>query len=161
LVLGVHGSGTSAIAGVLHRLGVSMGDRLVGPTRHNPRGHNENADFPALLYSDRSDRSLLPTLLAFLAARVERRALCGLQEPGILEAINALGGSLATRSYGIVATDRDPLASVRSYLCKWPSAKPADVVQLHNELRARRESFLQRHRPLTLWVRYNDLTARP
>jgi hypothetical protein len=161
LVLGVHGSGTSAVAGVLHRLGVSLGDRLVGPTRHNPRGHYEDADFRVLLYSYRSDRSLLPTILAFLETRFERRALWGLKEPAILEAINDLGGYLATRTYRIIATDRDPLACVRSYLWKWPLAKPADVVQLHDELRARRESFLQRHRPPTLWARYNDLTARP
>jgi hypothetical protein len=38
---------------------------------------------------------------------------------------------------------------------------PADVIQLQDELRARRKSFLQRHRPSILWVRYNDLTARP
>jgi hypothetical protein len=100
-------------------------------------------------------------ILAFLESRFARRALWGLKEPAILEAINDLGGYLATRTYRIIATDREPLASVRSYLWKWPTAKPADVVRLHDELRAQRESFLQRHQPPTLWVWCNDLTARP
>jgi hypothetical protein len=89
----------SAVAGVLHRLGVSMGDRLVGPTRHNPHGHYEDADFRALFYSYRSNRSLLPTILAFLESRFACWALWGLKEPAILEAVNDLGGYLATRTY--------------------------------------------------------------
>jgi hypothetical protein len=138
-----------------------MGDRLVGPTHHNPHGHYEDADFRELLYSYRRDRSLMPTITAFLESRFARRALWGLKEPAILEVINDLSGYLATRSYRIIATDRDPLASVRSYLWKWPSSKMIDVVRLHNELRARRHSFLQQHRPPTLWVQYNDLTTQP
>jgi hypothetical protein len=138
-----------------------MGDRLVGPTRHNPRGHYEDADFRALLYAYRADHSLVPTITAFLESRFTRRALWGLKEPAILEAINDLGDYLATRTYRIIATDRDPLASVRSYMWKWPSSKMIDVVRLHDELRARRESFLQRHRPPTLWLKYNDLTVQP
>ncbi|HIP96544.1 MAG TPA: hypothetical protein EYH32_04935 [Anaerolineae bacterium] len=48
LVLGPHRSGTSAVAGVLHHLGVVMGERLLGPGRGNERGHYEDAEFLAL-----------------------------------------------------------------------------------------------------------------
>jgi hypothetical protein len=44
LVLGIHRSGTSCVAGVLHHLGVSMGPQLLGSSRHNLRGHFEDAE---------------------------------------------------------------------------------------------------------------------
>jgi hypothetical protein len=161
LVLGVHGSGTSAVAGVLHRLGVWMGDRLVGPNRHNPRGHYEDADLRSLLYSYRSDRSQLTQIIAFLESRFARESLWGLKEPAILEVINDVGEYLDTRPYRIIATNRNCVASAKSYLWKWSSANFADVMRFHDEIRSQRALFLERHRPPTLWIRYNELTQQP
>lgn len=46
IVLGMHRSGTSMIAGVLHKLGVSMGDDLVlGEMEENPGGYYEDREF--------------------------------------------------------------------------------------------------------------------
>jgi hypothetical protein len=45
VVLGMHRSGTSMIAGILHKLGVDMGEDLIGASLHNPLGHYENIDF--------------------------------------------------------------------------------------------------------------------
>jgi hypothetical protein len=45
LVLGIHRSGSSLTAGVLHRLGINMGPRLLGPDAWNVRGHYEDIDF--------------------------------------------------------------------------------------------------------------------
>lgn len=42
LVLGMHRSGTSAVAGVLHKLGVALGDELLPPTPGNPKGYFEH-----------------------------------------------------------------------------------------------------------------------
>lgn len=47
-VLGIHRGGTSAVAGVLHHLGVHMGDDLLPPSPHNPRGYFEDRDFVTL-----------------------------------------------------------------------------------------------------------------
>jgi hypothetical protein len=41
VILGMHRSGTSALAGVLQRLGVDFGNDLVGATPANPKGHFE------------------------------------------------------------------------------------------------------------------------
>jgi hypothetical protein len=48
VVLGGHRCGTSAVAGVLHHLGVFMGHRFIGPTPFNERGHFEDVAFVAL-----------------------------------------------------------------------------------------------------------------
>jgi hypothetical protein len=45
LILSLHRSGSSATAGVLHHLGVHMGERLLGENKGNPKGHFENLDF--------------------------------------------------------------------------------------------------------------------
>jgi hypothetical protein len=48
VVLGCPRSGTSLAAGLLHRLGVCMGEHLVGPHPMNPRGFYEDRHIQAL-----------------------------------------------------------------------------------------------------------------
>jgi hypothetical protein len=48
LVLCLHRSGSSATAGVMHLLGIHMGDKLIQGTVHNPKGHFENIDYVKL-----------------------------------------------------------------------------------------------------------------
>ncbi|NWQ42672.1 sulfotransferase family protein [Bacillus sp. EB106-08-02-XG196] len=48
LVLCLHRSGSSATAGVMHLLGIHMGDRLLQATKHNQKGHFENVEFVQL-----------------------------------------------------------------------------------------------------------------
>jgi hypothetical protein len=49
MVLGAHRSGTSALAGVIQRLGVELGDNLLGPQAGvNERGFGEHSDLVAL-----------------------------------------------------------------------------------------------------------------
>ena len=45
LVLCLHRSGSSATAGVMHNLGIHMGDKLLPASKHNPKGHFENLEF--------------------------------------------------------------------------------------------------------------------
>ncbi|MED4206756.1 sulfotransferase family protein [Neobacillus mesonae] len=48
LVLCLHRSGSSATAGVMHLLGIHMGDKLLPATPHNQKGHYENMEFVQL-----------------------------------------------------------------------------------------------------------------
>jgi hypothetical protein len=45
VVLGMHRSGTSLVAGILERLGVRMGERFREPDVHNPDGYYEDLDW--------------------------------------------------------------------------------------------------------------------
>src|SRR5579864_81175 len=47
VVLGMHRSGTSALTGMLHHLGVALGERLMPATIDNPRGYWEHTDIVA------------------------------------------------------------------------------------------------------------------
>src|ERR1700686_2628559 len=44
VVLGMHRSGTSALAGMLHHLGVALGERLMPASPDNPRGYWEHSE---------------------------------------------------------------------------------------------------------------------
>ena len=44
VILGMHRSGTSALAGVLNILGVDFGHNLLPPSPYNPKGYFENAE---------------------------------------------------------------------------------------------------------------------
>lgn len=48
VVLGMHRSGTSMIAGILYFLGVNMGEKLIGRMASNPLGHFEDEEFVKL-----------------------------------------------------------------------------------------------------------------
>src|SRR5215469_670527 len=45
IVLGGHRSGTSCAAGILHHLGVPVGEKLLGANTGNPAGHFEDVEF--------------------------------------------------------------------------------------------------------------------
>ncbi len=45
VVLGMHRTGTSLAAGMLHLLGINMGSYFFGKTSNNPTGHFEDLDF--------------------------------------------------------------------------------------------------------------------
>ena len=44
IVLGMHRSGTSLIAGVLHEMGVNMGSNLMKADEYNPKGYFEDIE---------------------------------------------------------------------------------------------------------------------
>ncbi len=51
IVMGMHRSGTSALAGMLHHLGVELGGRLMQASPDNPRGYWEHLDVVAITHS--------------------------------------------------------------------------------------------------------------
>lgn len=51
LVLGTPRSGTSCVAGVLHHLGVPMGERLMPADEWNPAGYFQDEDFEDILHA--------------------------------------------------------------------------------------------------------------
>ena len=89
LVVGPHRSGTSAVAGVLHHLGLFMGDKLLGPARGNTKGHYEDLEFLALHDQiigrwDRPHPHFPPHRAAYIALITKREAshqLWGLKDP--------------------------------------------------------------------------------
>ena len=70
IITGMHRSGTSLLAGLLHRAGLHVGDRLLRPRPANPQGYFEDFDF--VEFHEDLLRSLGTTI--FLSRRPSRKA---------------------------------------------------------------------------------------
>ena len=160
-VLGTYGSGSSAVAGILYRLGVMMGVELVPPSKSNPKGHFEDRHFRELLYKYRSDRSFIIKLNEFIESRFLQFRLWGVKEPAILEAIMDLGPLLKRHTYKVITTNRDPMACARSYRRKWPQSNVEQTYQHILRVLAERQRFIDAYSPVVHWVDFNDLTSQP
>ena len=163
LVLGVHGSGTSAVAGALCHLGVDMGEYLFGPGPGNPKGHFEDVEFRILLYHWRQRREpeVLQGIVDFLERRYANASLWGIKEPGMIEVVGELGDYLSQRAYRVICTTRATQACVRSCGEKWPHRSAEEVYEIHARLRTQIRVFLETHEPPTLIVDFNALTEHP
>jgi len=161
IVLGTYGSGSSAVAGVLHNLGVMMGTKLVPPTDANPKGHYEDMHFREMLYDYRTDTSVLHKMANFIDARYVNFDLWGVKEPAIIEAIMALAPCFENKQYKVITTERDALACARSYKRKWPDS---DVDSTHKHIvniLAERERFIAQYSPACFRIDFNRLTEDP
>lgn len=162
LVLGTHGSGTSAVAGILHTLGVMMGEKLIGGGPTNPKGHFEDAIFRRLLYRFRKDPTALPEMAVYILRQYTRHTLWGIKEPALNEAILKLASCFAKHEYRVIATRRDRLATARSYLVKWPERTTIEKHLVYQDrIMGNRDRFIEERKPTLLWVDYNELTERP
>ena len=83
LVLGTGRSGTSAVGGILYKLGVWMGDGFVGRDQTNPWGTFEDAE---LFYITRQMKSgiLKPEVYQAQIERRNQRPLWGWKDPGLV-----------------------------------------------------------------------------
>ena len=83
LVLGTGRSGTSAVGGMLYKLGVWMGDGFVGRDQTNPHGTFEDAE---LFYTTRQMRSgiVLPEAYGPQIARRNQRPVWGWKDPALV-----------------------------------------------------------------------------
>ncbi len=170
MVLSLPGSGSSAVAGVLHHLGVMMGETLVGADRSNPTGHYEDQNFRQLLYRYRKDKLTLKAMGGFLESRFAAYKIWGLKEPALLEAINELAASLNGRDARFILTMRDKTACVRSYQAKISTLFGPDAVEqmgatttklmrYFRNMEKNRRLFIKKHKPKVLRIAFNTLTA--
>ncbi len=156
LVLGMHRSGTSALAGTLHHLGVEVGSGLVEPTKDNPRGYFEDlatvvaqeALLEALGYRWHDPRPLPKDWLASDEASSARVSL--------LSVVDELFGS------GRLAAVKDPrscrLVALWREVAQEADVKLTSVLMLRHpsEVAAslHRRDKISRTRAFLVWSRY-------
>lgn len=121
IVLGTHRTGTSMVAGILHHLGINMGDEMLGAHPSNPLGHFE--DYPFLLHNDKVvENWRAPTLhyasekdLEIYKSMLELRnkqEFWGLKDPRLCITLKYFYGWIEDPV--ILCTHRDEEASARS-----------------------------------------------
>ena len=84
-VFGQESSGTSCVAGVLHTMGVHMGNQFPGPNAANPKGHFEDITFVRSLDGMRS-RDYEPAMQKWVTGRLaDNKPLWGIKCPSLVE----------------------------------------------------------------------------
>jgi len=181
VVLGCHRSGTSMVAGMLHALGVNMGERFREPDQHNSGGYWEDLDWRDLdqhilaaaggsWWEPPSMRSILgcaplfsPGARALADVRDARGGPWGFKDPRACLTLPTYVDVLADNTLFVVV-DRDLTAVLdslqrRATLRGYVMQNPKGLVV---EYLARRERFLAQVDPgrvMRLW--YEAVTTRP
>jgi hypothetical protein len=126
VVLGLHCGGTSAVAGVLHHLGVHMGDELLGPGPNNPKGHFEDLEFVRMhdrLIGDwrrpelTTSRFVWEAYEALIEKRCSTHALWGVKDPRMVwvgEAFIRHCSHVTKATVKVVDVDRRPAVAAQS-----------------------------------------------
>ncbi|HEV2428534.1 MAG TPA: sulfotransferase [Thermoplasmata archaeon] len=180
VVLGMHRSGTSVVAGILHALGVDMGtgaegERWIGKHWSNPTGHFENPAFLAmnqqLLGGDATGLRGTPrweevgiraeALRGEIARLIDasQKDLWGWKDPWTVLTIEAFLPHLADPHFVIV---HRPRAEVLASLQKRSSSTDVEIGVLYDlyERRLRDLPALLSPRPI-LSIDYPELLAEP
>jgi len=168
IVLGAHRSGTSAVAGMLARLGVNMGKKLKPGDGSNPLGFYEDQDWLDLsndLIKDWRDVNIEsipePAQARYreLVERMGSEPIWGVKDPRLcllMKWVAPLVGDLR-----IVATRRKFTASLASLVVKYPE-QPEEYLELAlSACLVYRSKFLAGFSGPVLWIDYNRLMDHP
>ena len=170
LVIGTHRTGTSLVAGILHHLGVNMGDEMKPAHPTNPAGHFEDMDF--LTLNDKVVGNwraptidyVSPTDLHTYEMLVENKTspLWGIKDPRLC--ITAKWVLPYLEKYGnqvkILVTHRQSAATYSSLRARNPISMEEAKIITGLYLRARKR-FLSSIELERLHVQFEDLTDIP
>lgn len=184
VVLGMHRSGTSATAGVLHHLGVRMGDHLLEGNRWNPDGYYEDAEILMLnigllraaggSWARPPAAEKIDQAATFYDGEIRRlvrqrmlRGPWGWKDPRTCLTIGLYHRYLEDPRYVYVTRKRrDVVASLMRRHAEdpnwWLSRRGTDEwARLADAYNERAQAFLERIEAPVHLVQYEDLVARP
>lgn len=162
-VIGIHRSGTSAVAGVLYHLGVFMGDDLLPPSIHNPKGYFEDRRFVELHTKVMEGGWKNPTHIDWgyaaeypvLLAEFQKHGLWGIKDPRLCYLLPYLRAYVDPLK--VVAVFRDPYVAANSLF-----KRGGHTMKEAREISLRYLKAMMRNVPDdALWVYYNDLIDAP
>jgi len=117
LVAGTGRSGTSAVAGVLHKLGVHMGDEFVDATHANKYGTFEELEFFVTIRS--SGINFDEWLDDYIMRRSDGHEYWGIKDPMLTRAFPVVASHL--NNVKVIIARREEVPSVNSYLYAYHS----------------------------------------
>ena len=168
VVLGMHRSGTSCVAGVLHHSGVYMGTSLTKPWFANPKGGYEDTEWVKVNarmiaanggeWFNPPDQIKSPGLYEEDIRRQVRQSArephWGFKDPRTILTIDVIHPYLPNPHYIYVTRDLAGIIKSLATRNKWSSAK---ALWLTGEYLSRAGRFLQDCGAPVLYVRYEDV----
>jgi hypothetical protein len=79
--MGCYRSGTSAVGGVLHHLGVFMGSEFDPPAHSNPKGFYEDVEFKRLFEKLSEGREVIKNIEVLVRIRESEHKIWGVKDP--------------------------------------------------------------------------------
>jgi len=164
LVIGPQGSGSSAIAGAMHSLGISMGANLKGASALNPKGHFECLVFEklALRWNEKEEEiasnlsQVQEAFREYVLAR-NKEGVWGLKMPLMISFVPFIVPFVD--ECRMVSIDRPAEACIKSSMVKYPSLTRDTIEYMHNLIRVRRLELIERYSMPNIDVDYNELTS--
>lgn len=167
VVLGTHRTGTSTVSGMLHHLGVNMGDNMKGPHPSNPKGHFEDMDF--LLLNDRMVGDWRNPSVEHISAHIHEyeklvmdrssnNLWWGIKDPRLCVTLPYFAHLLG--DFQIIATDRSIESSATSLRSVHPMAHE-EAVRIQKLYLGHRAKFLKDFNGPLLHVEYEKLVEDP
>lgn len=164
LVIGPQGSGSSAVAGAMNSLGISMGLDLKGASSLNPKGHFECLVFEKLaLKWNEKDKEIIANLSEVQEVFKEyvlkrnKEGVWGLKMPLMISFVPFIVPFVD--ECRMVSIDRPAEACLKSSMIKYPNLTRDSIEYMHNIIRIRRLELIERYSMANLDVDYNDLTS--
>lgn len=159
LVVGCFRSGTSAVAGVLHHLGVFMGSHFNDPNSGNVKGYFEDLDFVKLHYELMFSRDSKEPLLKEYQQLVNQRncdhAVWGVKDPRLCVLLSDLFHYFPNPK--IILTHRDPKAISVSIAKQIGYSEPKTYLPLIDHYLTCRAKFLEQFQVNALSVDYDEI----
>ena len=165
-VLGLHRGGTSAIAGVLHHLGVHMGDDLLPPSPHNPKGYFEDRKFVELhdqIIGDWKDPQVdfepyREAYTALIREREQQHELWGIKDPRMCFVFPHFAE--IAHDVHVISVGRDPDDCAKSLFARGGHTLE-EATRISNSYLGRMWIILSRFHGPVLDVRYDYLIDCP
>jgi hypothetical protein len=156
-IIGPQGSGSSALAGALHALGMDMGDRLKGPSTLNPKGHFEDEDFEAIgILKEATPDELSTRVNAYIEKR-NQKEIWGLKLVFVPFLFKYIFPNLS--DCRILSIDRPHEGCVQSSLKKYGHFKSREsIISMHAHIRKLRRQMIEDFCLKNMDVNFNELT---
>lgn len=158
IVLGTYRSGTSAVAGVLHHLGVMMGKEFDKPAASNPTGYFEDLEFKRLFDMLAEGREVWKLLETLVKIRETESPIWGVKDPQLCLFLSKFLPLIHTE-HRIISTIRSKEEICKSLAKAITGQEPERFLPLVEKYLQHKETQLANYQGNVLEVKISDLKS--
>jgi hypothetical protein len=164
IVLGCYRSGTSAVAGILHRLGVVMGKEFDKPAKSNPKGYYEDLEFKRVFNMMPDNEGAEKLLDVLVRTREAEYDVWGVKDPQLCLLLHKFLPHVK-KGHKIISTNR-PKEEIcdslfRAIIPPVFSERPQTFSILVDHFLLKKEEALAAYDGPVLHVDWNELKSNP
>lgn len=163
IVLGCYRSGTSAVSGILHHLGVMMGKEFDQPAKSNPKGYFEDVEFKKLYSKLAEGKEVEGSIKLLVKMRELEYPLWGVKDPQLCLLLHKFV-SLISSGHKLISTNRSAEAICNSLAKAMPDLlpkEPKSFMPLVDYYLARKDANLEIYKGEVLNIEFEKIQYDP